>query len=71
MIDKLINKLTNNHTEIPLFYASLNLVKYKNEGEEGSCDVKLHPILKDEYIVSQLNGLIDYIRENYDMDDLI
>ena len=71
MIEKLINKLTKNHTEIPLFYVSLNLEKYKNEGDKGSCDVKLHPILKDEYIASQLNELIDYIRENYDMDDLV
>ena len=32
----------------------------------------IHPVLKnDEHIISVMNDLCDYIRENYDMEDII
>ena len=71
MFEYVIKKLTNDFKGVPLFYVTLDLNKYKEHGEKGSCEVKLHPSLKgDEFIINQMNGLIDYIRENYDMNDL-
>jgi hypothetical protein len=33
--------------------------------------VNLHPGLRDdEYIIETLNELVDYIRDNYDMEDI-
>lgn len=71
MLNKLSKKLTSNYSDVPLFYVSFNLNKYKQDGEKGSCDLKLHPSIKDEYVVNQLNDLVDYIRKNYDMDELV
>lgn len=71
MIDKLSKMFTNDYKEIPLFYVTFNLEKYLKEGEKGSCDLKLHPCLRDdESIIEQLNGLVDHIRKNYDMEKL-
>ncbi len=70
MIKSLKSKLTNNYNEIPLFWVTFNLNKYKENGAKGSCNLKLHPLLKDEHIKNQLNDLVDYIRENYDMEEL-
>lgn len=70
-IQTLSKNLTNENKEVPLFYVTFNLKKYKEFGEKGSCDLMLHPLLKgDEFIVNQLNGLVDYIRKNFDMEDL-
>ncbi len=71
MIKWLGNKLTNNNNEIPLFWVTFNLNKYKENGAKGSCNLKLHPLLKDEYIKNQLNNLVDYIRDHYDMEELL
>jgi hypothetical protein len=66
----IFSKLTKNFNEVPLLWITFNLNKFKENGAEGSCDVKLHPALKDEHIKLQINNLIDYIRENYDMEKL-
>lgn len=71
MLDKLTKKLTNNYNEVPLFQATFNLNKFKESGAKGSCDLKLHPVLRDEYITKQLETLVDYIRDNYDMNELV
>jgi hypothetical protein len=72
LFNKLSKKLTNDYKEVPLFYATLNFNKYQEEGEKGSCDLKIHPCLKDdEFIIEQLNLLVDHIRNNYDMEKLI
>lgn len=72
MIEKLTKKFTKDYKEIPLFFVTFDLIKYLEEGEEGSCDLKLHPSLKeDKFIVEQLNGLVDHIRKNHDMEKLI
>ena len=71
MFKKLSKKLTNNHQEVPLFYVTFDLQKFKNNGEKGSCDLKLHPNLKgDKVVIEQLNGIVDHIRKNYNMEDL-
>ncbi|MED3562361.1 hypothetical protein [Bacillus xiapuensis] len=70
MFKQLTSKLTNNYNDVPLFYVTFNLNKYKENGVKGSCDLRIHPELKDEYIKNQLNNLVVYIRENYDMEKL-
>lgn len=72
MLKKLTRKFTSNHKEVPLFYVTFDLKKHQTLGEKGSCDLMLHPSLKeDKFIVEQLNGLIDHIRESYDMEILV
>jgi len=64
-------KITKNYNNIPLFYINFNLNKYQQNGAKNSCIVKIHPELKDDkYIIESLNNLIDYIRDNYDMEKL-
>lgn len=70
MFDWLIKKLTKNYDEVPLFSITFNLNKYLKNGTKGSCDLKLHPMLKDEYIKKTLNELCDYIRNRYDMSNI-
>ncbi len=67
-----INKvLTKNYTEVPLFWVDFNLQKYEQDGAKNSCMAKIHPMLKDdEYVIKTINGLIDYIRNKYDMKEL-
>ena len=64
--------LTKNLTKIPLLWITFNYQKYKKNGLKGSCMCHLHPCLKDdEYIISTMNNLCDYVRENYDMKKII
>jgi len=71
MFKWLSNKLTKNYNNVPLFWVNFNLNKYQQNGAKNSCIVKIHPELKDDkYIIESLNNLIDYIRENYDMENL-
>lgn len=67
MFKRTTSKLTNNYNVVPLFFVTFNLNKFKECEGKGSCDVKLHPSIKDKYVVNQLNSLVDYIRRNYDM----
>lgn len=63
--------LTKNLTEIPLFYVNFNYKKYKSNRVKGSCMARVHPNLaNDIHIRNTINDLIDYIRSNYDMDDI-
>jgi hypothetical protein len=71
MFKSLTSKLTNNHNDVPLFFVTFNLNKFKENGTKGSCEIKLHPSIKDEHVEEQLKSLIDYIRENYDMEELV
>jgi hypothetical protein len=70
MFKLLASKLTNNYNNVPLFFVTFNLNKFKEDGAKESCEIKLHPAIKDEHVKEQLNSLIDYIRENYDMEKL-
>ena len=70
MFKKFINKVTNNHKEIPLLYITLDLHKFR-ENKKGSCISKIHPCVNDEVVQQKVNELIDYIRDNFDMEDLV
>lgn len=64
--------LTKNLKRIPLLYINFNMQKFRKNGAKGSCDCVIHPILaKDEYIIKTMNGLCGYVRENYDMEELL
>lgn len=64
--------MTNQYREVPLFFVNFNLEKFKEQGESGSCTLNLHPSLKDDAeLVEKLNDLVDHIRKNHDMEDLV
>jgi hypothetical protein len=43
--------------------------KYKAQGKKDSCTMHCHPdIAKDEFVKSKLQEVVDYIRDNYDLD---
>jgi len=69
---KLFERLfTKNLTRIPLIWIDFNYKKYMADGAKGSCMAKIHPILRDdEHIKETINDLIDYIREDYNMDEI-
>jgi|WetSurMetagenome_2_1015567.scaffolds.fasta_scaffold210992_3 hypothetical protein len=72
MFKLLIRSLTKNLTEVPLFTILLNYKKYKKDGKENSCIVKIHPIFnEDEILKGKIKDIIDYIRNNYDVDNII
>ncbi|MEI6296261.1 MAG: hypothetical protein WCO84_01265 [bacterium] len=63
---------TKNLTKIPLMYVFFNKKLYDEQGKQNSCLLNLHPTLKDDkFIISEMNLIVDYIRDNYDMDKLI
>jgi len=63
--------LTKNLNKIPLLWVDFNYNKYKSDGAKGSCMARVHPNLRDdEHIKEALGELIDYIRENYNMDEI-
>ena len=70
MFEHLTRKLTNNYNEVPLFMVTFNLNKYQKDGVKNSCDLKLHPELTDPIIKEMLNDIVDYIRDNYNMEGL-
>lgn len=64
--------LTKNLQRVPLLRIDLNMKKFRENGAKGSCMCVIHPVLKDDdHIIETMNGLCDYIRENYDMEDMI
>ena len=70
MFKWLTNKLTNNQTEIPLLTITFNRNKYKKFGKKNSCELKLHPMLKDDILKEKLNEIVDFIRDNYNMSEM-
>jgi uncharacterized protein YeeX (DUF496 family) len=61
--------LTDNYNHVPLFWVDFNLNKFKKDGAKNSCDLQLHPEFRDDqHIIKTLNDLVDYIRDNYNMD---
>ena len=46
-----------------------NYRKYKADGKKCRCTMHCHPdIAKDEFVKSKLQEVVDYIRNNYDLD---
>ena len=73
MIKKIVNcwirHKTKNLTRIPLFTMTFNYRKYKADGKKDSCMLYAHPdIAKDEFVKSKLQEVVNYIRDNYDLD---
>ena len=67
MFKWLKSKLTKNLTEIPLFWVNFNA----KTTDKKNCMTHIHPELRDDKVVIEsLNKLIDYIRDNYDMDKM-
>lgn len=64
-----IRKKTKNLTRIPLFTMTFNYRKYKAEGKKDICTFYCHPdIVNDEHVKEKLSDVVDYIRDNYDLD---
>lgn len=69
MLSKLLIK---NFTKVPLLLVSFNLEKYKKNEAKNSCLCSINLNFRnDEYIKETVNKLIDYIRENYDMEKIV
>lgn len=70
---KLITRLlTKNLQRVPLLRIDFDMKKYRENGAKGSCMCVIHPVLKDDdHIIETMNELCDYIREKYDMEDVI
>lgn len=69
IVDCWIRYKTKNLTRIPLFTMVFNYRKYKQDGKSGSCTFYAHPdIARDEFVKSKLQEVVDYIRDNYDLD---
>lgn len=73
MIERIVNRWirhkTKNLTEIPLFTMTFNYRKYKTQGKKDSCMLYSHPdIANDEFVKNKLQEVVDYIRDNYDLD---
>ena len=70
--NKLVDLLTKGKRCVPLIYINFNYQKYMQEGASGSCICNVHPDLAhDEKLASMMNGVVDYIRDNYDMNKLV
>jgi hypothetical protein len=64
--------LTKKYRRIPLLWIDFDLIKYHLCGKDNSCTVHLHPLLKkDEILNDKIRDVINYIRDNYDMDKLV
>ena len=64
--------LTKNLQRVPLLRVEFNMKLFKKNVAKGSCMCIIHPVLKnDDHIKITLNELCDYIRENYDMEDVV
>lgn len=69
IVDCWIRYKTKNLTKIPLFTMVFNYRKYKADCKKDSCMFYAHPnIAKDEFVKSKLQEVVDYIRDNYDLD---
>lgn len=65
------NGINTKVANIPLFWVEFNRKLFKENGKAGSYMANTHPIIrKDEYVVQTINNLVDYIRDNYDMDEM-
>jgi len=63
---------TKNLTQIPLLFINFNYQHFKTKGKKNSCMLNMHPCIRnDEHVISTMNDLVDYIRDNYDMNKII
>lgn len=65
----MIRRKTKNLIRIPMFTMTFNYRKYKSDGKKDTCTFFCHPdIAQDEFVKEKLCEVIDYIRDNYDLD---
>lgn len=70
--DMLRRLLTKNFTKVQLLLVSFDYQFFKKNGKSGSCTMNAHPVLaKDEELRTKVNEIVDYIRDNYNMEDII
>lgn len=70
--NKLVDLLTKGKRCVPLIYINFNYQKYMQEGASGSCICNVHPDLAhDEKLITMMNEMVDYVRDNYDMNKLV
>lgn len=63
---------TKNLTQIPIFYMTFDYKKYKMYGKENSCEFHCLPeIANDEFVKNRLSEVVDYVRDNYDLDEVV
>ena len=63
---------TKNLTQIPIFYMTFDYRKYKKYGKENSCTFHCLPeIANDEFVKNRLSEVVDYVRDNYDLDEVV
>lgn len=71
IVDKIVDLLTNKKQNVPLLYVHFNYRKYEKSGAAGSCIASVHPELAgDVELKKKLEDLIDYIRNNNDMEKI-
>lgn len=69
LINLYLRYKTKNLKRIPLFTMTFNYPKYKAEGKKDSCMFYAHPnIVNDEFVRDKLQEVVDYIRDNYNLD---
>lgn len=69
LINMMIRRKTKNLTRIPLFTMTFNYRKYKSDGKKDTCTFFCHQeIANDEFVKEKLCKVVDYIRDNYDLD---
>lgn len=67
MISKLINR---NNKQIPLFSALFDSHKY-NKCKNRSATYKIHPKLQDDkYLKEMVENVMNYVKNNYDLEEL-
>ena len=72
MIKPITRLLTKNLQRVSLLRIDFNMKKFRENGAKGSCMCVIHPALKDDdHIIEAMNRLCDYIREKYDMEDVV
>lgn len=63
--------LTDGFTKVPLLSISVNLKFFKKYGSKYSCTCRVNKLLKNDwYIKRTMEDLCEYIRKNYNMEDL-
>ncbi len=72
LANKIVDLLTKGKCCVPLIYINFNYQKYVQEGASGSCICNVHPDLAhDEKLITMMNEMVDYVRDNYDMNKLV
>ena len=64
--------LTKKSKRIPILFISFNLDHYLKNGSNNSFTIKIHPNFRDnEEIKEHVNLLVDYIKNTYNIKDIL